>query len=63
MVTITVRRKGSVYQLKTFLEIGYTTEGDMWYGSSRPSRQLMNDNDAWIDTEGDTYVVSNFPSV
>lgn len=58
MVTIAIRRKGSVYQLKTFLEIGYTTEGDMWYGSDRPSRQLMNDNDSWIDTEGDTYVVS-----
>lgn len=57
MVTIAVRRKNNVYQIKVFLEIGFTTEGDMWYGSQRPDRHLMNDNDSWIDTEGDTYVV------
>lgn len=57
MVTIAIRRKNNVYQIKVFLEIGFTTEGDMWYGSQRPDRHLMNDNDSWIDTEEDTYVV------
>lgn len=57
MVTIAIRRKNNVYQIKVFLEIGFTTEGDMWYGIERPSRHLMNDNDSWIDTEEDTYVV------
>lgn len=63
MVTIALRRKDNVYQLKVFLEIGYTTEGDMWYGTQRPDRRLMNDNDSWIDTEEDTYVVKKEDSI
>ncbi|MCM1232115.1 MAG: hypothetical protein NC489_18495 [Ruminococcus flavefaciens] len=57
MITIAIRRKNDVYQLKTFIELGYTNEGDIWYGSERPNRHLMNDNDSWINTDEDTYVV------
>ncbi|MDE6568321.1 MAG: hypothetical protein K2K70_11400 [Lachnospiraceae bacterium] len=57
MVTVAIRRKNNVYQLKVFVELGFTTEGDMWYGTERPSQELINNNDSWINTEGDTYVV------
>lgn len=58
MITIAIRRKNNIYQIKVFLEIGFATEGDMWYGTERPSKQLMNDNDCWIDTNENTYVVN-----
>lgn len=57
MVTIAIRRKNNVYQLKVFIELGFSPEGNMWYGSERPARQLMNNNDTWINTDGETYVV------
>lgn len=57
MVTVAIRRKNNVYQLKVFIELGFTTEGDIWYGTERPSQQLMSDNDAWVNTDGNTYVV------
>lgn len=58
MVTIVIRRKNNVYQLKVFIELGYTKEGNMWYGTERPKRQLMDNDDNWINTDGNTYVVS-----
>ena len=30
----------------------------MWYGTERPNRHLMDNDDNWINTDGDTYVVS-----
>jgi len=58
MITIAIRRKNNVYQLKVFVELGFKAEGNIWYGTERPARQLMNDNDTWIDTDGETYVVN-----
>ncbi len=58
MVTIAIRRKNNVYQLKVFIELGYTKEGNMWYGTERPNRHLMENDDNWINTDGDTYVVN-----
>lgn len=58
MVTIVIRRKNNVYQLKVFIELGYTKEGNMWYGTERPNRHLMDNDDNWINTDGNTYVVS-----
>lgn len=58
MITVAIRRKNNVYQLKVFQELGASTEGNMWYGIERPNKRLMEDNDTWIDTNEDTYVVS-----
>lgn len=58
MVTIVIRRKNNVYQLKVFIELGYTKEGNMWYGTERPNRRLMDNDDNWINTDGNTYMVS-----
>ena len=58
MVTIVIRRKNNVYQLKVFIELGYTKEGNMWYGTERPRRQLMENDDNWINIDGNTYMVS-----
>ncbi len=58
MVTIVIRRKNNVYQLKVFIELGYTKDGNMWYGTERPNRHLMDNDDNWINTDGDTYMVS-----
>lgn len=58
MVTIAIRRKNNVYQLKVFVELGYTKEGNIWYGTERPARQLMDNDDNWINTDGKTYVVN-----
>lgn len=58
MVTIVIRRKNNVYQLKVFIELGYTKEGNMWYGTERPTRQLIDNDDNWINTDGNTYVVN-----
>lgn len=57
MITIAIRRKNNLYQLRVFIELGFTAEGDMWYGAERPGRHLMNDNDTWIDTDEQTYPV------
>lgn len=58
MVTVAIRRKNNVYLLKVFIELGLDfKEGNMWYGTLRPPRQLMDNNDTWIDTLGDTVVV------
>ena len=52
MVTIMLRRKNNVYQLKAFLEIGFSTEnGDMWFGSTRPAQNETNKYDNWINTD------------
>ena len=57
MVTVGIRRIDNVYQIKTFLELGYSTEGNMWYGSTRPTKGVAN-YDSWTDVSGDTYMVS-----
>ncbi len=57
MVTVAIRRKNDVYQLKVFVEIGFTTEGNMWYGTQRPAQNLIKNYDTWIDTPGNTYIV------
>lgn len=57
MITIALRRKNNVYQLKVFIELELSTEGDMWYGTERPNQRLIHDNDSWIDTNEKTYVV------
>ncbi len=56
MITVAIRRKNNVYQLKVFVELRSDTEGNIWYGTERPNRKLIQDNDAWIDTEGTTHV-------
>lgn len=59
MVTVAIRRKNNVYLLKVFIELGLDSkEGNMWYGTLRPPRQLMDNNDTWIDTQGDTVVIN-----
>lgn len=57
MVTICVRRKQNVYQLKVFIEPGFSAEGDMWYGIERPDKNLIRNNDTWINTMEDTHIV------
>lgn len=57
MITIAIRRINNVYQIKTFIELGYTTEGNMWYGTLRPTNGT-SDYDSWIDVSGNTYVVN-----
>ena len=52
MVTIMLRRKNNVYQLKVFLELGFSTEnGDMWFGSTRPVQSETNKYDNWINVD------------
>ncbi len=59
MVTIAIRRKGNVYQLKVFVELGFTTDrGDMWYGYERPAQHLIQKYDNWINTDEETHKVS-----
>ena len=59
MVTVAIRRKNNVYLLKVFIELGLDSkEGNMWYGTLRPPRQSMDDNDTWIDTPGDTVMIN-----
>lgn len=58
MVTIAIRRKNNVYQLKVFVEIGFNSEGNMWYGLQRPNPNLTGANDTWIETDESTYVVN-----
>lgn len=58
MITIAIRRKNSVYQIKVFIELGIYQEGNIWYGTQRPDQHLMDSLDTWIDTNGDTYMVN-----
>lgn len=58
MVTIAIRRKNNVYQLKVFVEFGFATEGNMWYGLQRPNPRLAEQYDSWVDTDEATYVVN-----
>lgn len=58
MVTIAIRRRNNVYQLKVFVEIGFTPEGNMWYGLQRPNPKLVGQYDSWIDTNETTYMVN-----
>lgn len=57
MITVAVRRKNNIYQLEAFVELANMEEGNMWYGTERPNRNLIHDNDSWVDTEGHTYMV------
>lgn len=57
MVTIAIRRKNNIYQLKVFIEPGFTPEGNMWYGQLRPDPDLTKIYDCWIDTGEATHVV------
>lgn len=58
MVTIAIRRKNNVYQLKVFVEVNFNTEGNMWYGTLLPPQSLTNNYDTWIDTLENTNVVN-----
>ena len=59
MVTIAIRRKNNVYELKVFIELGFSTEnGNMWYGSTRPLQKLMNNYDTWINTDEEIHVIN-----
>lgn len=58
MVTIAIRRKNNIYQIKVFVELGFSPEGNMWYGTQRPNPKLVEAYDTWIDTEGATHVIN-----
>lgn len=59
MVTIMIRRKNNVYQLKAFVELGFSTEnGNMWYGTTRPQQNLTEKYDNWIDTNENIYKIN-----
>ena len=58
MVTIAIRRKNNVYQLKVFIELKFTPEGNMWYGLQRPNPNLAKQYDSWIETNESTHVVN-----
>lgn len=52
MVNIMFRRINNVYQLKVFVDYGFTTDnGNMWYGSTRPPYALLEKYDNWINTD------------
>lgn len=57
LVTIAVRRKDNIYQLKVFVSPGFSPEGNLWYGTLRPDPALTGVYDSWIDTPGDAHVV------
>lgn len=58
MVTIMIRRKNNVYQLKVFVEIRTDIDKtNIWYSSTRPPQRLMTDGDIWIDTDEETLFV------
>lgn len=59
MVNIMIRRKNDVYQIKVFIELGFSTEnGNIWYGTERPPQKLIENYDTWINTDGTTHVVN-----
>lgn len=55
MVTIAIRRKNNVYQLKVFVELGFSPEGNIWYGTQRPMN--AEKYDSWINISGNTFMV------
>lgn len=55
MVTIAIRRKNNVYQLKVFVELGFAPEGNIWYGTQRPMN--AEKYDSWINIIGNTFMV------
>lgn len=57
MVTVIIRRKNNIYQLKVFIELGFKPEGNMWYGLQRPNKNLTGKYDVWIENSEDTYIV------
>ncbi len=58
MVTIFIRRINNIYQLKVFVELGFSTDnGNMWYGSTRPQQPLIEKYDNWILTDENIHVV------
>ncbi|MCI9135688.1 MAG: hypothetical protein HFI31_16115 [Lachnospiraceae bacterium] len=57
LITIAVRRKNDVYQIKVFVELRFTQEGNMWYGIQRPVKGAR-ERDTWVDTsESVSFVV------
>ncbi|MCM1134373.1 MAG: hypothetical protein NC400_02255 [Clostridium sp.] len=58
MITIAIRRKNNIYQLKVFVELGFSPDGNMWYGTQRPNPKVSEQYDKWIDTDGNIYVVN-----
>lgn len=55
MVTVAIRRKNNVYQLKVFVELGFAPEGNIWYGTQRPMN--AEKYDSWINIAGTTFMV------
>lgn len=58
MVTIAIRRKNNTYQLKVFIELGFSTNsGNMWYGSTRPARSQTTNYDNWLYTDEKIHMI------
>ena len=55
MVTVAIRRKNNVYQLKVFVELGFAPEGNIWYVTQRPMN--AEKYDSWINVAGTTFMV------
>lgn len=47
LITICLRRVGSIYQLQCFTEIHFSPSGDMWYGFNKPTRDVQK-YDSWF---------------
>lgn len=56
MVTLCIRRKNNIYQLDTFIELGFSPTGNMWIGNMRPTNSAEN-YDVWIEAENSTFKV------
>lgn len=56
MVTVAIRRKNNVYQLKVFVELGFAPEGNVWYGTQRPMN--AEKYDSWVNIDGNTFMVN-----
>lgn len=60
MVTIAIRRQNNVYQLKVFVELGFSTDnGNMWYGSTRPARSQTTNYDNWVYTDEKIHMIDH----
>lgn len=55
MVTVAIRRKNNVYQLRVFVELGFAPEGNIWYGTQRP--MSAGKYDSWINVVGNTFMI------
>lgn len=55
MVTVAIRRKNNVYQLRVFVELGFAPEGNIWYGTQRP--MSAGKYDSWINVAGNTFMI------